>query len=1506
MKINKTYIAKFMLFSSGVILLFLTASLFIADVQKYLLRTQLKPWISDTQVDYIHITPFTIKINNLHFKYQNIDISIGHLDTEFSLFELFSKRIKIDKFVLQDTRINDQSISSEAARSSKFLFPGLFPYLDSGYIYDVGSLAIGLAYNSPATGPVELKAEASNINEQQSNPLNIYINAPELQHLPDIKRLTLNASVFLNQHLIRPVDRQKSSLQLQLETDEGIQQDIQLELAMEQLPRPAIWNSYPFDKRNRHYLTKILHPEKIQLNLTHSENETILSKLQFNGIYDGNEGNISGNIKLTTEKGFLALFKSLKLPEIISNLNAQFEYNTRTLDGIVDLEDQFKIKHYADDKQSLPNELDINNHLSMKLDGDFMNLNRFKLSIASKEKEYIKLITYKPLLINLSNIYTLLDQQQSDLLSIKINQLPLDWFNDFIPDYKVLQGIADTDINLSVANRSLVLETKRPFSLKNVNIIQQIDTREKTPPASDTDHNIQTSNIKKTNLKTLTMLNHQYLETDFILTISDKDLKASLNKLELFQSLPSAKQNSIQKPVQQLSSSIQFNLDAPLSAEFMNKPLTLSGKGTLNIQELIKIPLVEKILAARVSSPLSKTLPKQFTLNYELALKSDNKLITLDKINIDIKSHKLPHILSINNLKSIQLKRTPDQFLITTTEKLLSARINHFDFKWLAPLTSQYSLPYTVSGILSKLDTTISRDNSDHYQIDINKLFFSDLQLREDKQLLFNRLNLSFKSQINYSADKISIIYPNLNITQSTANGNNSLLTNNGSIVLTQMDQKSPQIFLKGKLKGYVNRLMNIGLINQFTHKTLSHSSVLNSQYQLRLKDQVINVSALQISVFHPHSKGRLDIKTHNPIKFSLTDHKQSFAQNGHITFKLTNFDIKPYEVLFPDIPITFDQASTRISLTQKNKKQTLKFDQPLVLHNIHYKNKKKALLKPFNFTLNAQLKQSGTITEARIHQLSVQFLGQKNKALNLTTQFKLNSIKSVPVTNLKGHLNVLLTQWLNQPGIMPHNTLTEGSLTADISMDKNNKISHKWLINDLTDHNGDKIIKSITINGKGETRKINDIFLNFPLIMQSQSGTTELQLTSHLQLKNKQPEMALTLHGKEIYLNDLLKLMAAINPDSEISKLEKEKDTKNSDDKSKGIKAAKIIPDNTPAASPFWPTGIDILADLDIKKLYYSDYMSYHDIKGRINMNKDHFVANNMEIIFHKSPMNLSAEFTFKPKKKQPYDIQLHTALSNFYIGGFLKELKPDHVPRADGVFDVDVKFYGPLSNLTQIRNELMFNIDISGVDGVYHLIPSNNLMLRSSGQAMALLGEVVSVLPTSGFGLGIINRVVRFAKDINYDLIRLSMSRQSDLNTRINQFEILSPELYLYADGEITFKENTRLFDQDLKMQAHLDLAGEGAAIFYGLGLLQEQQDEYGFWKGPEIKFWGSLSNQQDNFDEIINKAKEGTLAGGITNPFSGLVGNFKYRWTGHKPDYSKELEKYTRPEQTPVTAH
>jgi len=268
--VEKKHIFKFLFIITGMLFLILVSSLFIPAVQKHLVKTQLTPWISHVSVDYIHITPFSIRIDNFAFKYQEIDIHIGHLDSQFSPFQLFNQRIKIDKFILNKLQIEDFSLASNEKNDATLLFPGLFPYLDSGYIYDIRQLDVQADYDSPGTGLIQLGLSAQSVNEKSPNPLKLQIIAEELQNVPDIQELYLDASIALNQYNNHAIDAHKSSFDFKLVNQEGITHFLALQLAMKQSALPELWDSFPFDKNRNHYLEQILHPESIELQVTHS------------------------------------------------------------------------------------------------------------------------------------------------------------------------------------------------------------------------------------------------------------------------------------------------------------------------------------------------------------------------------------------------------------------------------------------------------------------------------------------------------------------------------------------------------------------------------------------------------------------------------------------------------------------------------------------------------------------------------------------------------------------------------------------------------------------------------------------------------------------------------------------------------------------------------------------------------------------------------------------------------------------------------------------------------------------------------------------------------------------------------------------------------------------------------------------------------------------------------------------------------------------------------------
>ena len=860
------------LIATGLLPVFLVDGLLIPAVQKYLVEKQLDPWVSDVSVDAIHITPFAIKVDNLKFKYEAIDIHISHLDSVMSPFSLLSQRIKIDKLKLDHIQINDSSIPTESKDDSILLFYGLFPYLNTGFIYDIGLLDIHAEYNSSATGAVRISIAGRAINENTDNPLKLSLTANEIQDIPDIQGISLNSSIILNQHSNTSVNAQQSDINLILSGSDGIEQSISAQLAMQQLPKPDKWNNFPFDKRRVHYLNERLHPESIDLHITHSnQNKKVLADINFNGRYDGNEGILSGAVKLLTDKEYTSLLNLPGLPRVESQLKATFQYNTRSLGGHIDLLDEFKIQDYmtahAEDKESsLPEQITISNHLIASIDDKKLVINRFLLNMLSDGQDYIKIVTHQPLSVNLNNLAEFLEQQNNDLLNINISRLPLSWFNDFVPDHEIKKGFLDTDLNLALENKTLKFISNRPLSLKDITILEAVQNssvinqeahpqKQKSGSADKiaTDKKIQTAQ---------TLLSNQNLEADFSININNDNLDASVKQLRLYQK----NEKTIND---QISGSLTLNLKDPFqffenAQEITSAPLTAATKGRIDVRALTRIPLISRSLAQltldsdstgsaeKTPNPppaLFDSLPEVLALNNELNINGKSSLWSINKSAIELSAgtnlKNVTQVFTLNNSQEIQFKQNKEQLDLLTTGQLVSSQINQFNFDWLSPLIKKYAAPYKLSGQLSKLDLSISSAENKladtettaaikpeirqrHFLVDVKQLRLSDLKSYENEQLLFDKININTAIKADYSPDKLSINYPVLTIKNNKA----LLINNSGKIIIKNpANVQTQQLSIRGKLDGYLNHIMNLSIVDRYTKEKarLTQQSLLDA-----------------------------------------------------------------------------------------------------------------------------------------------------------------------------------------------------------------------------------------------------------------------------------------------------------------------------------------------------------------------------------------------------------------------------------------------------------------------------------------------------------------------------------------------------------------------------------------------------------------------------------------------------------------------------------------------------
>jgi hypothetical protein len=297
------------------------------------------------------------------------------------------------------------------------------------------------------------------------------------------------------------------------------------------------------------------------------------------------------------------------------------------------------------------------------------------------------------------------------------------------------------------------------------------------------------------------------------------------------------------------------------------------------------------------------------------------------------------------------------------------------------------------------------------------------------------------------------------------------------------------------------------------------------------------------------------------------------------------------------------------------------------------------------------------------------------------------------------------------------------------------------------------------------------------------------------------------------------------------------------------------------------------------------------HDIRGRGDFTPERLALENFEAHFHDSPIRLDAVMTFTPGDV-PYDLNLQAGVEQFDLAKFFRELVPDSKPRAEGLFNVSLNASGKSPNIAQYRNQLFFDMQLQSRDGVFRLLDPDSALVGGTTGFAGAIGEGVSYLPTGLFGLGAVSRLVEYIKEIDYDKVDVRLLRDESRDVQIKRYVVQTPEILMTATGGIEYLEGVDIMQSPLSMDANLDFREKGAAIMYDLDLLTSEQDAFGYWKGPEIKFWGTPAASESNLGEIISTAGNAAVLGGITRPISGLIGNIRHRWM----DEAGEAKEYT----------
>ncbi|MCZ6566465.1 MAG: hypothetical protein O6852_10140 [Gammaproteobacteria bacterium] len=1402
------------------------AIIFHPKFQKKMLLDYVAPYVDALSVDHIHLTPWSFNVSNLAVKYEGGDFNVETASLKYCLSSLFLLNINVKQLTLEGVNVDVSNFSPpENEEKESGIFPGVLASLDYGLGYVIQDVNVDAGITLPDQQSVALTLTGGDIRPKQQGVLNLQarFHTGEQDDFIDI-----NNTLTLNQ-----LKRGKFALIQNLLNIEAsfaaLPQAEQIDITISATPVPEEESTVILCNDEEQ---DCVEPESLHVDVQQNDHEgNNRSSILLKGDYDGNLGHFVGDYEITANERLVQPYlENQVIPPTLGVLKGHINFNITNLTGDITLLSDFLVTELRDaaKNEKTPEYLELKNNLRVFL------LPEKQLRIVTLDASMEDEVATQPLTaimpndldIPLNDIDGFL-HQDNVLLDFELPDIPLKWFDFLLPEYEITDGHLTGAFRISTDKESVIHVTHlKPLKITNLTALQAGEEV-----------------LKQINLSTLPSIAYD-----------NELLHILLEKIEL-----GTQQGS-------------------LVSAYADTTIHLSGESQGQINTSIFTTLnVHNVMSYLNGDAYSTTgLPKQFQLNLKSSLNQQSEKITISKLNANFSKDKNTPLLKVNLLQPLILNTEENANLIANTKGTI-AKVNLSDIQldWFSAF-----IPDTnIEGRLQSAEFTLSVDQASNVILNTNKPFkIEQLNIGTKDKPVLKDISITLSPQVVSGKKGTEITYKDLAITSARAH----LAKGSGEVLLS--NDKNKTIAISGNLTVDIQAASQQPVVSDALQASISSPLRFETDYSLAYDSTHIDIDKLKANLFYTDTQPRISLNADTGIRIRTqlnTKQSQYDRARGKVTFEIQNLTPDPFVEILAAKGITFAEVNGKAVLTSDGNSLHIDSLQPFTITDIQIGNEEGAKFHPINVLADVDVTLQGEELKVLFTPINVTFANHSDvKAVDAKLDLTLlDNNGKVWIHQLETSLKIDLPATLDQPSLLPNHKLKSGSMDAVISVNPNGKIDSSIRVHNF-EGSEEFPLELLEFDVDGQLEMDSSFTLSIPFKTVGKSGESDLLIEAvHTHQKDANNILDTTITGTVLYLNDILNFLNTITgkqaakPNEESVKTDEEDEKEISEDKE------DLIAD----VNAFWNViPYDINTEYDIEQLFYTEFLVIHDIQGKTAVTADKLMIEDFEAHFHESPIKVDTVMTYAEGEK-PYNVKINASVAQFNLKEFFVELVPDSKPRATGLFDVNFEGTGQTQNMSQLRNNLLFDINFSGKNGVFRLLDPDSVLVGGGTGFFGALGEGISYIPTGLFGAGAVPRLVKYIKEVEYDSLEVHLIRDESRNVKIENYTMLSPEILMKAEGGIAYEEGKDIIRSPVNMDVQLNFRGHGAAIMYDLDLLEKTQDELGYWEGPKVKFWGEFANTQSNLDEVISTAGKGAFLGGITRPISGLIGNVKFKWFG-----------------------
>ncbi|MBP6865035.1 MAG: hypothetical protein KBC32_07150 [Candidatus Didemnitutus sp.] len=278
---------------------------------------------------------------------------------------------------------------------------------------------------------------------------------------------------------------------------------------------------------------------------------------------------------------------------------------------------------------------------------------------------------------------------------------------------------------------------------------------------------------------------------------------------------------------------------------------------------------------------------------------------------------------------------------------------------------------------------------------------------------------------------------------------------------------------------------------------------------------------------------------------------------------------------------------------------------------------------------------------------------------------------------------------------------------------------------------------------------------------------------------------------------------------------------------------------DVRPDAEPFW-SGVRGELVIDLKSITRGADWAMTGFNGYVLVDPRRISVQKIEgQINERARLAARADLRFAAGEV-PYELAGNFSLTEFDAGAFLKAFGGEPTPVVEGLFTVAGGFAGDGRDLEHTLERTRGNLQLTSRQGVFRGLRRASEKTSMASKAVELGAALGSLFGSNKVKEAAekvagqsyqVDQLAQALAELPFDQMVIRLNRDDDLNFRLEELSLLTPEVRLHGRGSIAYVAGKPLLEQPLSVTCSLAARGKIEQQLARLRVLDGTKDELGY---------------------------------------------------------------------------